>query len=391
MQFQRPDRGHDHHRVGLDARLAALDVHELLGAQVGAKAGLGHGIFGKPHGEFGGQHAVAAVGDVGERAAVDQRRVVLQRLHEVRLDGVAQQYGHRAVGLQIGGRDGLSLAGVGYDDPPQPLLQFPQRLGETEDGHHLGGHGDIVAGLAWHGVVRAAQPDDYVPQRPVVHVDHPLPDDPPRIDAQGVAVLDVVIQHRGQEVVGHLDGVEVAGELEIDVLHRRHLGVTAAGGAPLHAEAWAQRRLTEADARPLADPVQGVAQPDAGSGFAFAGGRRRDRRHQHQLADRCAGQATIQVQRHLGLVLAVMLQVLVANAQLGGNLLDRQHLRGAGNLDVGRQRAGRVGHSSGKGRVGKTACRRRPRYRFTTLHGCNRRLETPPTVYLTLRRPVDAH
>ena len=67
---------------------------------------------------------------------------------------------------------------------------------------------------------------------------------------QLVAVVDVVVQHRGQQVVGQLDGVEVAGEVEVDVLHRHHLGVAAAGRTAFHAEARAQRRLAQAHARP---------------------------------------------------------------------------------------------------------------------------------------------
>ena len=45
------------------------------------------------------------MGDVGERAAVDEGRVVLQRLDEVRLDRVGEQHGHRALGLEIAGGD----------------------------------------------------------------------------------------------------------------------------------------------------------------------------------------------------------------------------------------------------------------------------------------------
>ena len=187
------------------------------------------------------------------------------------LQGVFQQHGHGAVGLQIGGRDRLAVAGVGDDDPPQPLAQFVQRLGEAEAGHHLAGHGDVEAALVGHRVVGPAQADDDVAQGPVVHVDHPLPDDPARIDAQGVAVVDVVVQHGGQQVVGQLDGVEIAGEMEVDVLHGDDLGIAAAGRPALHAEAGPQRGLAEADRCLLADAVQGVAQADAGGGLAFAG------------------------------------------------------------------------------------------------------------------------
>ncbi len=93
-------------------------------------------------------------------------------------------------------------------------------------------------------------------------------------------------KHRRQQVVGQFDGVEIAGEVEVDVLHGHDLGVAAAGRAAFHAEARPQRRLAEADAGPLADAVQPVAQADARRRLALAGGRRRDRGHQDQLARR---------------------------------------------------------------------------------------------------------
>ena len=76
--------------AGLEAGLAALDVEELLGAEIGAEAGLRHHVVGELQRGLGRDHRVAAVRDVGERAAVDERRVVLQRLHQVRLHAPAR-------------------------------------------------------------------------------------------------------------------------------------------------------------------------------------------------------------------------------------------------------------------------------------------------------------
>ena len=70
--LQGPDSGHDHNGGGLETCLAALDVDELLGAQVGGEAALGDGVVRHLQGHPGGHHGVAAVGDVGEGPAVDQ-------------------------------------------------------------------------------------------------------------------------------------------------------------------------------------------------------------------------------------------------------------------------------------------------------------------------------
>src|SRR5665213_3618620 len=69
--FQRADGGDQHHRRRLEAGLAALDVDELLRPQVGAEARLGHHVVGELQPGLGREHRVAAVRDVGERAAVD--------------------------------------------------------------------------------------------------------------------------------------------------------------------------------------------------------------------------------------------------------------------------------------------------------------------------------
>ncbi len=82
------------------------------------------------------------------------------------------------------------------------------------------------------------------------------------------------------------DGVEVAGEVQVDVVHRRDLRVTAAGAAALHAEARTERRLADADHGLLADTVHRIGQPDRRRGLALARRRRRDRRDQDQLAVR---------------------------------------------------------------------------------------------------------
>ena len=94
--------------------------------------------------------------------------------------------------------------------------------------------------------------------------------DPPRVEAERVAPVEVVVDHRGEQVVGRGDRVEVAGEVEIDLLHRRHLRPAAAGGASLHAEARPKARLAQADHRPPAQRVQRVAETDGGGRLALA-------------------------------------------------------------------------------------------------------------------------
>ena len=305
--LQGAQRSHDHTGVRAQAGLAALDVDELLRPQVGTEAGLGDHVFAQFEGGLGGGDGVAAVGDVGKGAAVDDGRVVLQRLHQVGFDGVFEQGGHGAMGVQVTGTDGGLLTGVAHDDVAQAFFEVFAGGGQAEDGHDFGGHDDVKAVFAGEAVARAAQGDDGGAQGAVVHVHDAAPDDAPGVKAQGVAVVDVVVHERGQQVVRQGDGVEVAGEVQVDVFHGHDLGVAAAGCAAFHAKDGAQGRLTQGDDGALADAVECIAQTDGGGGFAFTSGGGADGGNQNEFAVR-AGLFVQPGEVDLGFVVAVGLQ-----------------------------------------------------------------------------------
>jgi hypothetical protein len=73
----------------------------------------------------------------------------------------------------------------------------------------------------------AAEADDRVAQLAVVDVERPGPRDRLRIDVQCVAVEDRRVQRGGEQVVRGGDRVEVAVEVEVDLLHRHDLRVPA--------------------------------------------------------------------------------------------------------------------------------------------------------------------
>ena len=157
VHLERAHGGDDDGGCGIEAGLAALDVEELLRAEVGAEAGLRHHVVAQLERGLGGEHRVAAVRDVGERAAVDEDGVVLQRLHQVRHQRVLEQHGHGAVALEVGGLDRLPVARVADDDVAEPALEVLEVHGEAEDRHHLGGDRDVEAVLAREAVGGAAQ------------------------------------------------------------------------------------------------------------------------------------------------------------------------------------------------------------------------------------------
>ena len=185
---------------------------------------------------------------------------------------------------EVGSADDLARSSLADDDSPEALFELGECFGETEDGHDLGGDGDVEARFARKGVGSAAEADDDLAQGPIVHVDDPVPDDPTGVDAARVAMVDIVVEGGGEEIVGGGDGVDIPGEVQVDIFHRRDLGIAAASTAAFHAEAGAQRRLAQTDGGALAYMVERVAQTDGGGGLTLAGRRRVDCGYQHQLA-----------------------------------------------------------------------------------------------------------
>ncbi len=222
---------------------------------------------------------------------------------------------------------------------PSRALRSSRSLGEAEDRHHLGGDRDVEAGFARIAVGDAAERADDLAQRAVVHVHHAPPGDAAAVDAERIAPVDVIVDQRREQIVRRGDRMEVAGEMEVDVLHRNDLRVTAAGSAALHAEGRPERRLAQAEHRLLADVVERVGEADRRRRLALAGGRRRDRGDQDQLAVLLVLERLDVVHRHLGLVVAVGFEIFRRDAELlARDVHDRPLLRGLGDFDVGFRR-----------------------------------------------------
>src|SRR3546814_2916953 len=121
---------------------------------------------------------------------------------------------------------------------------------------------DVEAALPREAVGDAARRTDDAAQRPVVHVDDPPPAYPAQVDAKLVAPIDMVVDQRREQVVRRSDGVKIAGEVAVDVLHRHNLCVTAAGRDALHDEARTDAGLAQTDRRLPAQAVEARSEED---------------------------------------------------------------------------------------------------------------------------------
>ena len=193
-------------------------------------------------------------------------------------------------------------------------------------------------GLARDAVLAAAEAEDDVAQRPVADVEHARPQHRVRVDAERVLVVEAVVDERAGEVVGRPDRVDVAGQVEVEVLHRDDLAVAAAGGAALDPEHGPERRLADVDRRPVADLVEALGEPDGRRRLALAERRRRDRGDHDVLPARSLGlEARDRGEGHLGLRRSVQLELVGQDAQLGGDVDDRPRRDGTRDVEVGRE------------------------------------------------------
>ncbi|CUN76796.1 Uncharacterised protein [Collinsella aerofaciens] len=281
--LQRTSGRDDHDGAGANARHAALDVEELLGTQIGTEAGLGNGDIAKAHRHTRGHDGVTAMSNVGKGATVDKRGRALERLHQVGLERVFKQRGHGTLSLKVTGADGLAGKAVADNNLAQALLEVIDARGQAQDCHDLGGNSDVEAVLARHPLGLAANAVDNVAQLTVVHIDDALPSDALNVNTELIALLDVVIKHGGQQVIGGTDSVEVAGKVQVDVLHRDDLGPTAAGGTTLNAKDGAERRLAQGHGTLDAAATQAIGQTDGRGGLALARRRWVDSGHEDEF------------------------------------------------------------------------------------------------------------
>ena len=107
--------------------------------------------------------------------------------------------------------------------------------------------------------------------------------------------------------------MEVACEVQVDALHRQHLGVAAAGCAALHAEAGAERGFAQGYDGAPPDAVQAEGEADADRGLADAGLGGRDGRHEDELAPPGA-RFVDEAQGEFGNVVAIAFEVFLGDA-----------------------------------------------------------------------------
>src|SRR5207247_8183607 len=162
--------------------------------------------------------------------------------------------------------------------------------------------------------IHAPQSDDEVTQRAVVHVNRARPGNAADIEPDGIAMMQLRVEHGGQQIVRARDRVEIAREMEVDIFHRDDLGIAAARRAAFHPEYGTERWLPDRENRILAEFSQRLRDADGDGGFALARGRGVVAGNEHEPA--LGGPPVEGGDGDLRIVLAVEIDLVVARSEL---------------------------------------------------------------------------
>ena len=116
MKFQRLNRADNYSTRRRETGLPAFDIKKLLGPEIGSKPTFCDHIVRKCESRLGCHDGTASVGNVPERPAMDQSRIMFQRLHKVGIDGLFEQGGHGAFRLDVLRKDHISLGRPSHFD-----------------------------------------------------------------------------------------------------------------------------------------------------------------------------------------------------------------------------------------------------------------------------------
>ena len=295
---------------------------------------------------------------------MDEGGLTLQRLHQIGMKRVLHQHGHRAADPQIVEGDRSAVLGQSHDDPAHPLPQVAQRrrvvgaIGKGEYGHELAGDRDVVPALPGTTVDRPTQTDHHVAKRPVVDIDDPTPADPVGVDVEtlqpermeglvGEATLVVPagVDGRRHQIVRHRDGVHVAGEMEVELVHRDDLAVPTTGRAALDPECGAHARLSDAGDRPVAQAPRPWTRPMVVVVFPSPSGVGVIAVTSTYLPDGVADDPAKGIEMDLRLGGAVGDDLFLFETEVPRHFADRLEFGGAGDLEITRHRWQRLGHA----------------------------------------------
>ena len=173
---------------------------------------------------------------------------------------------------------------ISNNDIGQTLLQVCNVICQTKNCHDLRCNCDIVAILSRHTIGLSAKSIYYKTKLTVVHIHASSPGDLSRVNVQLVALIDMVVDHCCKKVICCADRMEVTGEVQVDILHRNDLCISAACCSALYTEYRSEGRLTECYHNIFTKLLHTICQTYRCGRLSFSCRSRVDRRYENQLS-----------------------------------------------------------------------------------------------------------
>ena len=122
--------------------------------------------------------------------------------------------------------------------------------------------------------------------------------------------------------------------MQVDVIHRNDLGISAACGTALNTEYRSEGRFAKSEHRVFILLIQGLGKSDTYGRFAFSCRSRVHGRNQNELAVLFIFSFREETKRQLRFVFAVEFQVISIDPEFLRDLFNRQHFSIACDLNV---------------------------------------------------------
>ncbi|PMB72907.1 hypothetical protein BM221_000324 [Beauveria bassiana] len=385
VDLESTDSGDDDNHVGNKAGSATLDVEESLTAHGKVKASFGNDetsllldiltgfSTGKLESKSVSNDGALANGNVGKGTGMNKDRSTLESLHQVGLDGVLHESGKSTASANVVASDRVALARSGNNHTAKTLAHIRKTGAKGQNCHAFTGNGDVEASLAGLALLGGSCTNSDATEVAIVDIENASPGNRLRVNIKtgeaadfllsqfigiclvnaellkaakhdgsklactvlggdkatvessillGVFMENASLNGSSQQVVGSGDGVNVASQVHVELIHRNDLAVATTSSTALDAEGRALTRLPnvgESDAVEVS--TQCLRNTHSGSGLA--------------LAKRSGGDAG---DDNIATVLAVLkaldavgLKLVGSDADLGGDASDLLGSLGARN------------------------------------------------------------
>ena len=336
VEFQGTNGGNEHCSIGIQTCLTALDMDEFFGTKICCKSSFGDHIGCQFQSHLRRPDTVASVGDVSKRAAMDHHRSMFRGLNQIRLQGILEDHAKGSDAIEFSCKNRFPGTVVTDHNPSKPLPKIFHILGQGHDRHHLGSRNDIETGGMGESIKFGTQSCFTISQLTVADIKGSAPGHTIRVEVQRVIEMHRIVHHGREQIVSSRNGVQISGEVHVDVFHWQHLRVTPSCCTSLDAEGWPHAGFPESQGVFNTKFPECLGQSDGGACFPFSSRSRSHGRDQNQFAVWAILDPFPGLVLKFCFVFSVNFQILFIQVQLGSYILDRFHLCLLGDFNIRR-------------------------------------------------------